>query len=60
MAEVAQLMSNVSAAEPPDGVVLSMLRTILNQNSQILSQNAEMNARLVEVEKVQQRLQQPM
>jgi hypothetical protein len=60
VAEVAQLMSNVSAAEPPDGVVLSMLRTILNQNSQILSQNAEMNARLVEVEKVQQRLQQPM
>ena len=42
---------------PPNGDVMSMLRTIFEQNTQILSQNAEMNARLLEVEKVQQRFQ---
>lgn len=51
-------MSIGSTAVPPDGdVVVSMLQTIITQNAQIISQNADMNARLVEVEKVHQRLQ---
>ena len=49
-------MSIGSAAVLPDGDVVSMLKTILDQNSLILSQNADMNARLFEVEKLQQRL----
>ena len=48
-------MSEGGAALPPHDDVLSMLRTILDQNSQILTQNADINARLSEVEKVQQR-----
>ena len=38
-----------------DGDVHSLLRAIFDQNSQILAQNVDMNARLLEVEKVQQR-----
>ena len=49
-------MSIGSAAVLSDGDVVSMLKTILDQNSLILSQNADMNARLFEVEKLQQRL----
>ncbi len=51
------VMSEGGASVPPNGDVMSMLRTIFEQNTQILSQNAEMNARLLEVEKVQQRFQ---
>lgn len=55
IAVLQRLMSQSGAVVPPDVDVLTMLRTILDQNSQILSQNADMNARLLEVEKVQQR-----
>jgi hypothetical protein len=48
-------MSDGGAEVPPNGDVITMLRTILDQNSQILSQHADINARLLEVEKVQQR-----
>jgi hypothetical protein len=50
-------MSQDCAAVPQDCDIHSMLRAILDQNSLILAQNADMNARLVEVEKVQQRSQ---
>jgi hypothetical protein len=50
-------MSLDFAAGPQDGDALSMLRAILSQNSQILAQNADMNARLAEVEKEQKRAQ---
>jgi hypothetical protein len=48
------LMQLPGGAGAQDGAVHSMLRTILDQNSKILAQNADMNARLAEVEKFQQ------
>lgn len=50
-------MSKDCAAVSQECDIHSMLRAILDQNSQILAQHADMNARLVEVEKVQQRSQ---
>lgn len=46
-------MSFGFAAGLQDDDALSMLRAILSQNSQILAQNADINSRLVEVEKEQ-------
>jgi len=59
----APLASKTSRASSPvqcdagmqNSDVHSMLMAIFNQNSQILAQNLDMNARLAEVEKVQQR-----
>jgi hypothetical protein len=46
-------MSGDFAAGLQDDEALSMLRRILSQNSQILAQNADINFRLIEVEKEQ-------
>lgn len=49
------LMQLYGVAGTQSGEVHSLLRAIFEQNSQILAQNADMSARLAEVEKVQQR-----
>ena len=48
------LMQHHGIAGLQNGDVPSMLKIILDQNYQILAQNADMNARLAEVEKLQQ------